>query len=258
MYTKIGLAMEVPTKYLDLMCDLVDWHFVIATECLKDPKYFSWYRSRPERVKIMLDNGMFEEGKPMSPAKLAAIAEELKADVVFAPDLVGDRQATLAMTEEFLNLSFHAKWQVGMIPQGHDPEDIVQCFEDFISRGYLSLGMGPPVIGLSFLNDRPEVVRLMKRKGYFDMHDIWFHMLGLYNTQEIAEWPSTIKTMDTVKPFKAAYHNYEVVNCPRGLGKWDTKMTFPIEAHGVSLLFKNIATMHKILTREVKYGNHHH
>lgn len=249
MANKFELAMEVPTEYLDRVAGLIDWHFVIATECLKDAKYFNWYRKREPGVRIMLDNGMFEEGAPISSTKLYAIAQELQPDVVFAPDQVGDMKKTLAMTREFIDMSINDPWHIGFIPQGDSPEQVVECFEEFIAQGLFDLVNQTPVVGLSFLNDRREVVRLMQQKGYFQYPDIWYHMLGLYSLGEIQSWPSSIRTMDTVKPFKAAYYGYEIKDCPRGLGKWDTHMVFPIESRCLPLLYRNIAATHIALTK---------
>jgi hypothetical protein len=56
--------------------------------------------------------------------------------------------------------------------------------------------------------------------------------------------------MDTVKPFKAAYHGYELENCPRGLGKWNSHMVMTDgNPDGMELLYRNIASLHRHLTR---------
>jgi hypothetical protein len=69
----------------------------------------------------------------------------------------------------------------------------------------------------------------------------------MYNTSEIARWPSVVRTMDTVKPFKAAYFGYKVEDMPRGLGKWNTRMKLTDEQE--ALLYRNLAYMHRRLTR---------
>jgi hypothetical protein len=89
MLNKIKFLTEVPTAYLDVLDPVIDGHFCIASECLKDEAYYNWYINHSS---IMLDNGMFEEGKPMEGRDLAAIADALKPKLVWAPDQVGDIQ----------------------------------------------------------------------------------------------------------------------------------------------------------------------
>lgn len=239
---KIQLGLEVPTAHLDSMVGLVDWFFCIATECHKDQAYYDWHVHRPNAAKVMLDNGMYEEGKPMDIRDLLHLAECIQPEVVFAPDQVGDAKLTLDMTQEFIARVKASKalpnTKVGVIPQGKDPEEIVSCYRAMMRKGLIQ---GNPV-GISFLNDRDAVASLMPWDP-----KIWYHYLGLYNTTEIASWPEAITSMDTVKPIKGAYHNYRVEDTPRGLGKWNTRM----EVQNTSLMYRNISKMHHTLTRSL-------
>lgn len=243
MTSKIEFFTEVPTAYLDKLTDVIDGHFCIATECLKDPEYYAWYKNRPRNVEVMLDNGMFEEGKPLSPAQLFDIASEIRPNIVFAPDQVGNRVKTFKMTYEFIEMceKYHVSWNVGVIPQGESPQDIVLCHNDMIQH----LDFAGP-IGISFLNNRENVCNILTCNDFWsDYHK--YHFLGLYNVDEIRTWPARIASMDSIKPFKAAMHGHLVEDCPRGLGKWNTQITVDDEA----LMYRNIAVMHKALSRRL-------
>ena len=245
---KIELGLEIPTAHLNDLVGTIDWYFCIATECLKDPAYFQWHTTRANHTHVMLDNGMYEEGSPMAIDTLLDIVEAMEPEIVFAPDQVGDRKLTIELTEEFEHKFYErrldANTHIGVIPQGQDANDIVDCFEYFLSHGFVS--PSSPV-GISFLNDRHAVIRELQNRYHFNNPHIWWHFLGLYNLDEISSWPSTIRSMDTVKPIKGAAYGHDLASTPRGLGKWSTKMVVEDEA----LMFRNIATLHQTLTRRI-------
>lgn len=243
MNDKILFATEVPTAHLDEIHPLIDWHFCIATECLKDPDYLAWYVNRPKDCKVMLDNGMFEEGAPLSPEALIDVALQIEPDIVFAPDQVGHMRKTISMTESFIRLcdAIDAKWQVGVIPQGKDATQVVHCHDRMLRELEFT---GP--IGISFLNDRKEVIRIMNLRGGW-REDRWYHFLGMYHLDEIETWPKAVRSMDTIKPFKAAMYGHELYECPRGLGKWNTTIRMPDE--NKDLMRFNYQVMHKALER---------
>lgn len=241
--SKIKFYTEIPTRHLDELSPVVDGHFVIASECLKDPDYFDWYKNCDQRM--ILDNGMFEEGHPLSPEELYKVADQIRPEIVFAPDQVGDMVHTCSMTRTFIEMCAerNAPWKVGVIPQGRDPWEVVMC------HNYMASTMdfeGP--IGISFLNDRREIIRMLNAHGYWTKRP--YHFLGLYDTEEIQHWPGCVTSMDTIKPFKAALYGHDLEVCPRGLGKWNTGMNFH-EGHLASevQLYRNYAKMHTLLTR---------
>jgi len=242
--SKIKFYTEVPTRHLDELTPAIDGHFAIASECLKDPEYFNWYKNYDGR--IILDNGMFEEGKPLDIDTLYYIADEIRPEVVFAPDQVGDSVKTIGMTEKFIHKCFtrNAPWKVGVIPQGPTPHDVVHCHNLMVEEFEFE---GP--VGISFLNSRREIVKIMNKEDAWDpTHD--YHFLGLYDLDEIKTWPKCVTSMDTIKPFKAAYYGHDLEVCPRGLGKWNTEMNF--HEGGLAserLLYRNYAKMHVALTR---------
>lgn len=242
--SKIKFYTEVPTIHLEELTPVIDGHFVIASECLKDPEYFEFFKNYGGRM--ILDNGMFEEGRPLDVDTLFDIAMEIKPEIVFAPDQVGDTVQTLGMTEQFLHKCFvrNAPWKVGVIPQGPTVDDIIHCHDIMVQDFEFQ---GP--IGISFLNDRRALVRTMNLKNSWSPdHD--YHFLGLYDLDEVDSWPPCVASMDTIKPFKAAYYGHELEVCPRGLGKWNTEMNF--HTGGLAsekLLYKNYAKMHVALTR---------
>lgn len=246
---KIAFAMEIPVAHLEELENHIDFHFVIASECFKNEAYFNYYlnylqKPRNERKLIMLDNGMYEEGHPLSPNVLFDIATSLQPDIVWAPDCYSSSSETLRLTDEFLKLSKHGSWQTGVIPQGLNSRAVATCYENMLDLDF----DGP--IGMSFLNDREEVFNILRDREALQ-EDIPHHNLGLYNLEEITTWPSCVKSVDTVKPFKGAINNLLMTDNLRGLGKWNTRWKLE-DSLSYKYLYKNLSLIHKALSIPIK------
>lgn len=212
----IKLSMEVPLQLLGMIEPHLDSHFVIASYAKRCPEYLEYYR-KVEDKPIILDNGMYEDGYPLDAYDLFDIAQEINPEVVLAPDHLRLCNDTLTSSIEFFSLCKRKKapWRIGWIPQGRDADEIAYCLNLMLSWDKSEL----PFVGISFLNNRKEVIDLFHTIGLFSRKIEW-HMLGLCNLEEIKTWPACIASMDTVKPIKAAFQNEKIEEMTRGRGKW--------------------------------------
>ena len=241
---KIMLSMEVPVSHMEDVNPLLDLHFIIASNLKRDFEYLKKYKSLDsfDNKLRMLDNGMYEEGEPLSVEELIHYAKEIDADIVFAPDQHPDKALTLDLTKEFIAKSKEAKgsWKIGAIPQGKNVEEVLESYYTIAELDEVY------VIGLSFLNDRNRLVETLVKENRWSYK--WHHMLGLYNLKEIANWPYFITSMDTVKPIKAAQYTTFLEDCPRGLGKWNSSW----KIQNKEILFRNIAKLHQALSLSLR------
>lgn len=244
--SKIHLLMEVPTVLLDDLDLHIDGHFCIASTCLEDPRYYSWFKNRPSALlrPMMLDNGTHEKREPVSIDDLIEIAQATKPQVVFAPDILFDAYATMKLSEEFFCKSqeLNMPWRVAFIPQGKDEDDLLNCY--FSMTAYLLRQPAVHWIGMSLMDNRENftdrILGLAKT-----LAPLPHHMLGLRTLDEIASWPAGILSMDTVKPIKAAYHNLTIEQCRRGMGCWQSEWEFTPEQ--IELCKSNINTLNSYL-----------
>lgn len=92
-----------------------------------------------------LDNGIFA-GIGMTPAELLAYAEGVNADHVFALDVFGDPEATLAQAEETLaeyrRWKHHYRFALVGVAQGTAPEEYLACARELLAMGYTHLAVG--------------------------------------------------------------------------------------------------------------------
>jgi len=203
---KINLGLEVPIAHLDEVSPHVDFHFVIATTARDYPEYLAYYskqnrENRNDHRTVMLDNGAFEahakgeEPVPMNALELFDIAQEIQPDLVWAPDHPFNRKDTEHLSRVFRKLAWDkdVDWEVGFIPQGRTAEEIAESLEEE--------GDTYDHIGLSFLNDREAVIRLMWSK----LLSFRVHMLGYSHLSELQMMPRLPGlSIDTSKPLKAA------------------------------------------------------
>ncbi len=92
-----------------------------------------------------LDSGIFA-GIPMTVAELLAYADGVDADYVFAPDVFGDAQATLAQAR--VTLAEYRRWRrwhrfelIG-VAQGRTPAEYLACAGELMAMGYTHLAVG--------------------------------------------------------------------------------------------------------------------
>lgn len=250
------MSLEIPEPFLDDLDPLVDFHFAISTELVKNEAYFAWYKNylqKPlgERKFVMLDNGVYEEGEPMKGSTLIDISFELKPDLVFAPDYLHSASYTMTATTQFLIECEERgyKGNIGIIPQGKNLRDLLFCHDYLTVHSQKCYNV--TTVGLSFGLDREALVStLVERKGCQPPRNpnLRYHMLGLKSLDEISTWPDWVTSFDTVKPIKAAFFGYPIEAFPRGKGKWSSDMDMPKWKR--SLMYRNIAKLREACTKK--------
>lgn len=230
----IALATELPLDGMDDLIGYTDYSFVIAPTYLKYPAYAEFYkRERQEGAYTILDNGAFE-GELVSTSDLLGIIEELKPDEVVAPDIIGDKNATLSVANEFMNALDPEKvdFKVQFCPQGKCLSEWLECYLELWILGNLRVPLYSRqgfVYGISYAIDvnyddhfnakafdyfkgmeARESIRMM----FFSMimaHtaiglSVPHHLLGLSDVKALRFYSqcSFIRSVDTSFPITAA------------------------------------------------------
>ena len=75
------------------------YHLMVANEVAKDPEAYhdvaKYIRQVYSKSWIILDNGAYEEGKPVDIGMMREAVETVKPDVVAAPDVIGNCERTI-------------------------------------------------------------------------------------------------------------------------------------------------------------------
>jgi len=132
------VAVIAPTSLLDWVRSQfqLTFHLVLTKRCLEDAIYMDFYRRcRLEGDFLILDNSAAEDKTAVEGSSMMDIAEELRPDIVVAPDVIYTKTETLARTGSFL-----AKYKsdldvsgikVMAVPQGTTSEEWYNCYEAF-------------------------------------------------------------------------------------------------------------------------------
>lgn len=136
-----------PTPYLDKFTSQSDLHLILAHKVLEDDTYAKFYANET-KFKI-LDNSVYELGKPLDADSLIQAAMRVNPDEIAYPDYVGDGVATLNACKKFhptVQKHFPRKARM-IIPQGHDMTEWLWCLQELInltghSTRDLTIGIG--------------------------------------------------------------------------------------------------------------------
>lgn len=194
------IAIEIPTRYLSEWSKLCDFDFVIASQAVADREYFRYYKAR-ERFDgriLVLDNGVYE-GNLVSTTTLLGTARLLEADVVVAPDVLGDVSETIKNLKSFRPLVPADMLVMGVV-QGRTTDDWLKAYSaisveaDWIGIPLVPFGRGwqeREYNRLSFLVELERLGMLVDKPH---------HLLGLASLKELLGCPSYICSVDTSLP----------------------------------------------------------
>lgn len=227
------LAIITPTSELSQFATLGDMHLVLAQIALKDAQYAKFYMQET-KFKI-LDNGLFEEGKGLTPKELVGAAELIQPDEVVLTDVLFDRKRTLEATiecyEVFKRLYKGKPLQFMAVPQAHNVQDWVQSYVELSSLPFVT------TIGLSKLSI-PNATKMSISKGRVEIIDKYLstlhtkitkqhHLLGSSNlaVQELQHYRAkkgyiiSLRSMDTSAPYVYGSNGYLLRSDPELIEK---------------------------------------
>jgi hypothetical protein len=185
----------------------------------KHDQYRTHYRyiSEADHNHLILDNGMFEAGRPMSFESLIAMAIMYKVNEVVVPDRKGSIGDTMKMAEEFYHFADGILEEVKLmvVPQGGDVVEVCECVDAHIAllaqNGFVNYIVGIP----RWLGEElhPEA-RIEVARHVANCHTgTEIHLLGLNrrlpsDIQHIARHHRSIaRGVDTDAPFVWAYND---------------------------------------------------
>ena len=211
-----------PLEYYRLT-GMANRHLVIAPYLRDNPDVLEFYRLLITKgADVILDNGVYETGKPMELDDYIKVIRKLKPTQVVAPDAWGDFQRTITLMDEFYGRvedeGFENKFQIMGVPHGKTIEEWMKCYYDIIPMC--------DVIGLSVgeWGDTTGVVRHFFAR-YLDerFSHVPLHLLGLWDANEISKYTSDkrVRSVDTSMPWKLAKRDKGFFNTKSDFTKMD-------------------------------------
>jgi hypothetical protein len=131
-----------PNKHLDMM-DNGDNYFCLAHHFFQDANYkqhFLHIRKSNPTAFITLDNGCAEHSLVTEDVLLEAV-RELKPNEVIPPDVLFDKQATLANLYSFASKMFHGDLlqhtAIFGCPQGSTKQEWLECYKEMVTLPFV-------------------------------------------------------------------------------------------------------------------------
>ena len=126
----IKLAFISPISYLRAFSLLGDIEFALAHIALKSKEYREYFYQVAHLGRfVILDNGAFEEGDPVTQENLLELVTEMRPSEIIAPDKLHRAKETIDLTLAFLDsLPEHFPSKVQAVAQGETFEAFKECY----------------------------------------------------------------------------------------------------------------------------------
>lgn len=192
------------------------YHLCLAQELLRSKEYREYYKILGRLGHfIIVDNGAAERDTPPF-EDVVRVAKYVSASEIVMPDVVLDKEATLAALLQGKVLDLVPPRMRFIVPQGRTPEEWQSCLETI--DGHLSHRFA--TIGLSKYHHEPFGGRaqLLKRINRWLRDAVHVHVLGiatanpLQEITELAAADASIRAVDTAAPVAYAQRSRKILD----------------------------------------------
>lgn len=263
-------------EYLPLVpsCLLPERHekaLFVEVDWLNSDEYAENLSQLDHNTLVILDNSVHLNGVPHASEVLLNYAEEIPRCCVIGPDEQGDREATLDLTESFMedvkSMGIYRP-TVMLVPQGESFGDLLRCFDEMYLRfrpdgmaitlssswclddtscecrtggvsEYLKVRLG----GDDYLERAHHRIRMLDQLlgDTLDKGDIPYHLLGLTHGLELAAinrlgWNSWFSSCDSAKAYTLAKAGVTIGKDGNYRDKRTVKVFDPMEVESKQVL----------------------
>lgn len=197
-------------------------HLLLAQYCHNE-KYLNWYAQRKlAGDHLILDNGTYENSRPMDDAQMVNFAETLQPQVLVLPDLLGQPWLkTTSAALRFLDdhgdrLAKHApRTEFMFVPQATNEDDWFRSFTTVLHDGRQGhkvtwIGIGRYVCSWQNYESHRGRALLAKQVRSFAPH-VKIHALGMNNgdTEELKHLAEAgVTSVDSSSPVWRGWNGY--------------------------------------------------
>lgn len=223
----------------------LSYHLVLAQYVRSDDRYAQFYKARAMKGDfVIMDNGAAEEGV-LQLHELKTAALEVMPDEIVLPDVLGDKDATIAMTMSPDVLNFVPTKRRAVVPQGSDGAEWLTCANYFVENLEFAT-LCVPKHAERFPGGRSHILNIIQRMGWHRSYHI--HLLGVWDNpypelkalRLAAPWA---RGLDTALPFALAQHGLELDQSDVGhvSHAWNKKFDKTLALQNTSTLMSLIA-----------------
>jgi len=178
----INLSMEIPTAYLNHWSPWCDLDFALAHRVLEDKAYREHYKNRTTGRELILDNSMHELGFPLPTSDLKRAADMVDADIVVAPDRLGEVENNRQWFHETYD-ALSSSYCIAVVMCGQDAE---------ARRNFLTDVCEADVLMLPFRE--PRLAWFEENRTFIRQNWNRIHLLGVSELAELIAWSMIAST----------------------------------------------------------------
>jgi len=222
------IAHETPLSIMksDDHFKINDYTYVLLHKLIEDPEYYNAVKDiinvgawtwNGTSHQVYLDNSCFELGASLSNELLHEWCLKILPSVVILPDTLGNKEATISQTNEFL-ASYPGTVNYGMaVIQGNSPDEMLDCYQYFRDLRVGDFDQSIYMIGIPFVyswverdpyiqaRERYLLLKRLNDERVVD-HNRPHHLLGTWQAKEFNYYRdyNWIRSIDTSNPIMAA------------------------------------------------------
>jgi hypothetical protein len=124
------IAHEAPLSLMKYVKQVTDYDYALASLFDNVSGYYEYFKqSKKEGRKILLDNGVFEEGVAMKDKDYVNWIKDLQPDEYIVPDVMGDMHRTVVNFQKWL-LEYQdlPGKKIGVV-HGYTIEEFIECYK---------------------------------------------------------------------------------------------------------------------------------
>ena len=235
----------VSSDLLDLI-DGRDFYMCLANIASKDERYADFYKRQVEKgAFVLLDNGAAEADQ-MTLDVMWSVIEQINPSEVILNDCLMDCDETIRRSTEALNFykqkGFEGKFM--FVPQGHDLEEWIKCYENFDKTDISTIGVSKFVTsGWNDSDAREKCCACID--GAYPVHLLGCHE-SINEVAHIAHNYRNIRSNDTAIAYIYAQADQPITNGDRPSGEINF-IKSDLTPSQVGLLLENIHTFDSLV-----------
>ncbi len=258
------ISHEIPKSMIAEHQDAVnDYMFVLLHKLMEDDDYAKLaYDYRDAGGVVYLDNSCYELGASLDNDILYDYCQRLRPDVVILPDVLGDKNATLDRTFEYLD-KYPECSNYGMaVAQGSTDRELIECYAEFRDyRGEAELDIY--MLGIPFVfkwaekdptiqaEERINLLHKMDYECALDKNRL-HHLLGTWQPREFIEYQkyNWIYSIDTSNPVMAALEGTKYTNegpLVKPKPVFDSTFHLSVDQIDMDMLYYNVEAFRSIV-----------
>lgn len=246
-----------PIAHVDVLHELLDrghlrgYLLVLTQEVLTYPASYAELATKLRidfpGATIILDNGVVETGAPCPLDDLLEAAGIVEADIVMAPDKLGDMEGTIELVKQQVPTIAEA-YDVMLVPQGGSIGEIKECINWM--RGYAhkhTQYWGIPRWITNKMHSRMATIMHI-RDGFHGRNNYRIHLLGTsqnFRDDLACKQMAGVIGIDSANPLVLARDGIamsrDVLHLPRGDYLQEVRETTPLMRY-------NVEWMHSVIT----------